>query len=71
MTLIKFLNYYFIALVLFVAVPLPGTGAWSGSLVSWVLGLDRGKSILAIALGVLIAGLLIFLGMFGFISFFL
>ena len=61
----------FLALVLFVAVPLPGTGAWSGCLISWLLGLDRKKSIIAIALGVLIAGLLIFLGMLGFFSFFL
>jgi len=60
----------FLALTLFVAVPLPGTGAWSGSLVSWILGLDRKKSILSIALGVLIAGLLIFLGTFGFLSLF-
>ena len=61
----------FLALTLFVAIPLPGTGAWSGSLISWILGLDRKKSILAIALGVLIAGLLIFLGVLGFMSFFL
>ena len=58
----------FIALVLFVAVPLPGTGAWSGGLVSWALGLDRKKSILSIALGILISGFLIFLGTLGFIS---
>ncbi len=58
----------FLALALFVAIPLPGTGAWSGSLVSWILGLDRKKSILAIALGVSIAGLLIFLGVLGFFS---
>jgi len=61
----------FLALTLFVAIPLPGTGAWSGCLVSWILGLDRKKSILAIALGVSIAGLLIFLGVLGFISFLL
>lgn len=61
----------FLALTLFVAIPLPGTGAWSGSLVSWILGLDRKKSILAIALGVSIAGLLIFLGVLGFMSLFL
>ncbi len=60
----------FLALVLFVAVPLPGTGAWSG-LVSWILGLNRKKSIIAISLGILIAGLLIFLGTFGFIAFLL
>ena len=59
----------FLALTLFVAIPLPGTGAWSGSLVSWILGLDRKKSILAISLGVSIAGLLIFLGVLGFMSF--
>ena len=58
----------FLALTLFIAIPLPGTGAWSGCLVSWVLGLDRKKSILAIALGVSIAGLLIFLGVLGFFS---
>ena len=59
----------FFALTLFVAVPLPGSGAWSGSLIAWLLGLDRKKSIFSIALGVFIAGLLIFLGMLGFLSF--
>jgi len=61
----------FFALTLFVAVPLPVSGAWSGSLISWLLGLDRKKSIFSIALGVFIAGLLIFLGMLGFLSFLL
>jgi len=61
----------FIALTLFVAVPLPVSGAWSGSLISWLLGLDRKKSIFSIGLGVLIAGLLVFFGMLGFLSFFL
>jgi len=37
-------------------------------LVSWVLGLDRKKSILSIALGIFISGLLIFLGTLGFLS---
>ncbi len=61
----------FFALTLLVAVPLPATGAWSGSLIAWLLGLDRKKSIFSIALGVFIAGLLIFLGMLGFLSFLL
>ena len=60
----------FFALVLFVAVPLPGTGAWSGCLVAWLLGLNRKKSILSIGVGVLIAGLLILLGTLGFLNFF-
>lgn len=63
-------SYGFLALMFFVAVPLPGTGAWSGCLVSWVLGLDRKKSILAISAGVIIAGILVFLGTLGFFRFF-
>lgn len=60
----------FLALTLFVAVPLPATGAWSGCLIAWLLGLDRKKSILSIALGVAIAGALVLLGTLGFLSFF-
>ena len=50
----------FIALMLFVAVPLPLTGAYSGSIISWILELDRKKSIVAISLGIAIAGLIIY-----------
>ena len=60
----------FLALILFVAVLLPLTGAWSGCLISWLLGLDRGKSILSISLGVLIAGIIILMGTLGFINLF-
>ncbi|OGI11599.1 hypothetical protein A3K64_01780 [Candidatus Micrarchaeota archaeon RBG_16_36_9] len=60
----------FLALTLFVAVPLPATGAWSGCLIAWLLDLDRKKSILAIALGVMIAGILMFFGTLGFLSIF-
>ena len=60
----------FLALAVFVAIPLPGTGAWSGCLLSWILGLERKKSIIAIAAGVMIAGLIILFGTLGAISFF-
>lgn len=60
----------FIALMIFVAVPLPGTGGWTGALVSWFLGLDRKKSIIYISLGVLIAGILILFGTLGMIKIF-
>lgn len=63
----KYESLGFLALILFVAVPLPGTGAYSGCLVSWILGLDRKKSIIAISLGILIAGLIILLGTLGFL----
>jgi uncharacterized membrane protein len=58
----------FLALILLVAVPLPGTGAWTGSLLAWLLGLERKKSILSIAIGVIIAGILVLLGTLGFIK---
>lgn len=60
----------FIALLLFVSIPLPGTGAWSGCLIAWLLGLDRKKSILAISSGVFIAGLIILLISLGFLNLF-
>lgn len=46
----------FLALLLFVGVPLPGTGAWTGTLAASVLDLDFKKSVLAVILGVLLAG---------------
>ena len=61
---------WFWALVFFVAVPLPGTGAWSGCLLAWILDLDRKKSIVAISLGVIIAGIIVLFGSLGFIKLF-
>lgn len=55
----KIQTYGVIGLALFVAIPLPVTGAWTGSLVAWALGLDKKKSFAAILLGVLIASIII------------
>ena len=60
----------FFALTLFVAIPLPVTGAWTGALIAWILGLERKRSFLAIALGVVIAGILVLLASYGILSFF-
>ena len=49
-------KYGLLGLMLFVAIPLPITGAWTGTVGAWVLGLDRKKSILFILLGILISG---------------
>jgi uncharacterized membrane protein len=46
-------------LLLFVAIPFPLTGAYTGALGSWVLGMRRGRSILFIALGVALAGVIV------------
>jgi len=52
-------EYKFLGLMVFVAIPLPGTGAWTGSVAAFLLGMDFGRSLMAIALGVLLAGILV------------
>ena len=54
-------NKVYYGLFLFVAIPLPGTGAWTGSLAASFLDLDFKKSFLSIALGVITAGIIIFI----------
>ena len=49
----------FFALLLFVGIPLPGTGAWTGTLAASLLDLDFKKSILAVTLGVILAAVTI------------
>ncbi len=63
-------RYGYLSLTLFVAIPLPVTGAWTGCLIAWVLGLERKKSIPAIALGVCIAGIIVLGASLGFFSIF-
>lgn len=57
--------YGYLGLTLFVAVPLPVTGAWTALFASWFLNLDRRKSSIAIALGVLIAGIIVLISVYG------
>lgn len=46
-------------LLIFVAIPLPFTGAWTGALGAWVLGMGRRKTIVFVGLGVCIAGIIV------------
>ncbi len=48
----------FVALLLFVGIPIPGTGAWTGTLAASFLDMDFKKSVVAIMLGVVLAGLI-------------
>lgn len=57
----------YLALFLFVAIPLPGTGAWTGSLVAYVFGLKSSRSLLIISAGIISAGVLVTLGSLGLI----
>lgn len=51
-------KYGYWGLVIFVGIPLPGTGAWTGALLAVVLGLNRKKSFVCILLGVLMAAII-------------
>lgn len=59
----------FIGLMLFVALPIPGTGAWTGSLVAALFDLQKKQSFLAVALGVLICGVIMCLASYGVVGF--
>ena len=59
----------FWGLMLFVAIPLPGTGAWTGALIAALLKMNRRDSFLSILLGVTIAGTIITLGTYGVLGF--
>ncbi len=60
----------YVALFLFVGIPLPGTGAWTGTLAASLLDMDFKKSTLAVMCGVVLAGIIMGLvsgGVFSFI----
>ena len=52
-------RYKYLGLCIFVAIPLPGTGAWTGALIATVLDMSLRRALPAILLGVLIAGSII------------
>ena len=58
-------KYGYFGLFLFVGIPLPGTGAWTGSLLAILLNLDKKKSFITIAIGVLTAGIIMSLLSYG------
>ena len=57
-----------IALILFVAIPFPTTGAWTGSVAAFLLGIPYWKAILLIFLGIIISGTIVTLATLGFNS---
>lgn len=62
-------KYSFWGLCLFIAIPLPVTGAWTGSLVAAVIGMKPHKAFLSALLGVLMAGVVVSLIVYGGIGF--
>jgi uncharacterized membrane protein len=61
----KVRKYETLGLILFVAIPLPVTGAWTGALAAHLCGLKKGRSLLAITCGVCIAGIVVSLATIG------
>ena len=61
-------RYGYLGLLLFVGIPLPGTGAWTGCLVAALLNMDRKKSFLAILAGIIMASIIMMLLSYGIIS---
>ena len=59
----------FIALMLFVGIPLPGTGAWCGSLIASLFNVDKKYSFLAVLLGVILSGIIMTLASYGVLEF--
>ena len=64
----KIEKYAFWGLTIFVAIPLPGTGAWTGSLVAGVIDMKFWKSLLSAAVGVTIAGVIMTLISYGVVA---
>lgn len=63
-------KWEFLALLFVVAIPLPGTGAYTGSLLAWLFDINRKKAYLAIACGVVLAGVVVSLASLGIFSLF-
>ena len=61
----------FIALLLFVGIPVPGTGAWTGTLAASILDMDFKSTVAAVMLGVLLAGVIMMIVSFAGVSIFL
>nr|WP_202318917.1 small multi-drug export protein [Archaeoglobus neptunius] len=61
-------KYGYIGLVMFVAMPLPVTGAWTGVLMAFLLRLNRVRALVSIFAGICIAGLIVLLASLGVIS---
>ena len=62
----KIENLIFLGLMLFVAIPLPGTGAWTASMVAGLMRIKLRKAIIPIALGVIVAAVIVTSVYYGF-----
>lgn len=66
----KIENWVFVGLMLFVAIPLPGTGAWTASMAAGLMQMKARKAFIPIAIGVIIAAAIVTLVTYGVIEIF-
>ena len=61
-------KYGYLGIILFVGIPLPGTGAWTGSLIASALEMDRKKTFIAVCAGVIMASIIMMILSFGILA---
>ena len=61
-------KYGYLGLILFVGIPLPGTGAWTGCLIASLLDMDRKKSFICTLIGLFMASIIMMLISYGLLS---
>ena len=64
----KIEKYGYYGLILFVGIPLPGTGAWTGCLIASILHLDRKKTFLCTMIGIFIASIIMMIISYGIVG---
>ena len=66
--LVSVVSYGFLGLTLLVAIPLPFTGVYTASILSWLLNMNWRRAFSAIMLGVIVAGIIVLLITLGFVE---
>ena len=61
-------KFGYLGVVLFVGIPLPGTGAWTGSLIASVLNMDKKKTFGAVLVGIVMASIIMMILSFGIVA---
>ena len=61
-------KFGYLGVVLFVGIPLPGTGAWTGTLIASVLNMDKKKTFLAVMAGLVMASIIMMILSFGIVA---
>ena len=64
----KYIKYGKWALIIFVGIPLPGTGAWTGTLIAYLFDIPKNQAFILITIGILLSGVLVTLATIGVIN---